>query len=656
MIIATAGHVDHGKTALIKQLTGEDTDKLAEEKRRGLTINLGFAFLDLDQESEQGNKPTRIGFIDVPGHRRFINTMIAGVSGIDMAMLVIAANEGPMPQTKEHLEVLRLLGVNDIVVVISFVDLVEAPQLEQTINAINSLFDNLGLMYAAIFEVSNSSGSGIDSLSAHIKSSANKYAAKIDQQYFRMSIDRSFTLSGTGLVLTGTIGSGEVSVGDQLTLLPHDQEVRVRSIHAENRESSNAVAGQRCALNIVCNLNVADIERGDTLQDQKLCNSTSRLDVYLEKSLHLSHKLRHMLPVKFYLGAKKQSAKLALAPNTKGKRLFEEDKGYVQLILDTPISCCYGDRFLLRDDSEEFILGGGKLVNPFASSSRSMNKDWQNFLQTLNSDSLPEILEILLIDKNTELNLSELSQARNIPQLELSKLLQQTNLEQLIVSFTCENALFCVSKVLFEENKQTILEQVNSWHKLHEQDEGMPVNSLTEPLSKISSLGLQEAAISYLIEEKTLVLRGGFLSIVGREVSLSGEQTRIWESIQTLHDKAHPSIPSLSEIQEATGLEQKTLGPTLDFLTKKQYLFRVSERRYVRASVLQEFSGIVNQIAEHSDVIELSVFRKQAGIGRNLGVELLEYFDTIRFTQRRGAHRVMINREIPEKLFSSSRQ
>ena len=654
MIIATAGHVDHGKTALIKQLTGENTDKLAEEKRRGLTINLGFAFLDLDHESKQGNRLTRIGFIDVPGHRRFINTMIAGVSAINMAMLVVAANEGPMPQTKEHLEVLRLLGVNDIVVIISFVDLVAAPQLEQTINAINLLFDNLGLIYPAIFKVSNSTGSGIDILSAHLKSCANKYAAEIDQQYFRMSIDRCFTLAGTGLVVTGTVGSGEVSIGDKLTLAPHDQNARVRSIHAENRNSQNAFAGQRCALNIVCDLNVEDIERGDTLQDLKLSNNTSRLDVYLEKSLHLSHKLRHMLPVKFYLGAKKQSAKLALAPNTKGKRLFEEDKGYVQLILDTPISCCYGDRFLLRDDSEESILGGGKLINPFASSSRSMNKDWQDFLRTLNSDSLSEILKILLIDKNTELNVSELSQARNIPQLELSKILQQTNLEHSIVSFTYKNALFCVSNVLFEENKQTILEQVNSWHKLHEQDEGMPVNSLAELLSKVSSLGLLETAISYLIEEKMLMHRGGLLSIVGREVSLSDEQSRIWKIIQTLHDKAHPSIPSLSEIQEATGLKQKMLGPTLNFLTKKQYLFRVSERRYVRASVLQEFSGIVNQIAEHSDAIELSVFRKQAGIGRNLGVELLEYFDNIRFTQRRGAHRIVINKELPEKLFSGN--
>lgn len=644
MIVATAGHVDHGKTALIKQLTGEDTDTLAEEKRRGLTINLGFAFLDTDSD-------TRIGFVDVPGHRRFINTMIAGVGGIDLAMLVVAANEGPMPQTLEHLEVLRLLGVDNVIVVVSFIDAADAEQRSQAESEVLTLFTNAELTPPKFFAVSNVTGEGITQLKDHLLSAARTAIAATDDEYFRMFIDRSFTLTGTGLVVTGTVRSGKVKIGDQLAIDPHKSKVRVRSLHAENRESEFAVRGQRCALNLAGDIDAAKLERGDLLHDKNLSITTDIVDCWFDQSLQHDKPLRHMLPIKLYLGARKLSAKLIVGQDAKGKRDFRKS-GYLQLQLSSHISCCYGDRFLLRDDSEEFIIGGGQVIDPFAIRKRSMGHEWQDYLLSLNHNNLDTCLSALLSNHRREVNLSQLSQARNIS---IDTALESTNQLNSAVDakhFTHEGQRFVVAGKLLAACTTDINQYVSEWHKKNTQKDGVPVRTVLTAMLPGYSEGLSLAAVSNLITSNSLNLQGGLLALAGHSTDLTTEQQALWSSLQNILKKSAPAIPTFTELKEETRLPDKELRNNLEFLVRKRYLLRISERRVALPESMLKFANNANELAREQELIEVVAFKNRVAIGRNLCVEILEYFDTIRFTQRRGNHRVVLDAEVPIKLFS----
>lgn len=644
MIVATAGHVDHGKTALIKQLTGEDTDTLAEEKRRGLTINLGFAFLDTDSD-------TRIGFVDVPGHRRFINTMIAGVGGIDLAMLVVAANEGPMPQTLEHLEVLRLLGVSNIILVVSFIDAADANRRSHTESELLSVFSNAELTPPEIFAVSNVTGEGIAQLKAYLLSAANRTTEALDDEYFRMFIDRSFSLTGTGLVVTGTVRSGKVQRGDQLAINPHNSLVRVRSLHAENRESDFAVRGQRCALNLAGDIDTNTLERGDLLHDKYLSLTTDRIDCRLEQSLQQGKPLRHMLPVKLYIGARKLAAKLIVGQAATTKREFQHS-GFVQLQLSSPISCCYGDRFLIRDDSEEFIIGGGHVVNPFAVRSRAMGQQWQDYLHSLDHKELNTCLNTLLASHTREVNLSQLSQARNIPLDTAYTYADQLDPAIAVEHFSHESQHFIVSGKLLADCTTAITQTVSEWHKKNLQQDGVPVRTVLTAMLPIYSEGLSLAAVSKLIKSNSLNLQGGLLALSGHSVGLSRAQQDLWASLQSILQKSAPGIPTFTELKEQTRLPDKELRSNLEFLVRKRYLLQISPRRVSLPETMLVFAASANELVREQEVIEVVAFKNHTAIGRNLCVEILEYFDTIRFTQRRGNHRVVLDAEVPSKLFS----
>ena len=417
MIVATAGHVDHGKTSVVKHLSGVDTDSLEEERRRGLTINLGYAYLHADTD-------TRVGLIDVPGHSRFINTMIAGVSGIDLALIVVAADEGPMPQTMEHLEVLRLLGIGQYAIVITHIDRVERPRVVEVTEVLQSV---MGMQWP-VFEVNNIDGSGVDDLKRYLLQMALEQSAKSREGYFRLSIDRSFLLNGIGLVATGTAMSGSVSEGDKLFLLPGHREVRVRAIHSQNEKSATGQAGQRCALQLA-GIERSQINRGDWLHASAQTQVSNRFDVRLEMSDRLSFKVRHLCPVKLYIGAKLQPAKLYLLERqTDGNQLGAGSRVLAQLIIDSPISCCRGDRFILRDSSESTTLGGGIVLDPHAGYNPKLSDKGKNYLLAMELPTPQETLQKLLIDQQQTVNLSQFKQACNLQDADLAAVLQQSDL------------------------------------------------------------------------------------------------------------------------------------------------------------------------------------------------------------------------------------
>ncbi|HWB52009.1 MAG TPA: selenocysteine-specific translation elongation factor, partial [Stellaceae bacterium] len=360
MILATAGHIDHGKTALVRALTGVDADRLPEEKRRGLTIDLGFAYTTLPDGTE-------LGFVDVPGHERFLPNMLAGVLSIDRVLLIVAADDGPRPQTFEHLDVLELIGVAEVTGVITKTDRVDPGRLDSVTAEVALLLAEAGYGAAPIFAVSSRTGDGIGGLAAHLSARAavanRARAEKPPAGRFRLPIDRVFSLPGIGMVATGTAASGSIAPGDRLLLSPRGIEVRVRGVHAHNRPVERAGAGDRCALNIVGSFpDGAAPGRGDWLVAAELHAPTGRIDVALRVSRAAPAPLRSGLPVHVHLGTEDRVGRLALLGAT---RLGPDEEGFAQLDLDRTIGALWGDRVVLRDHGALHTLAGGRVVDPF---------------------------------------------------------------------------------------------------------------------------------------------------------------------------------------------------------------------------------------------------------------------------------------------------
>ncbi len=357
MIIATSGHIDHGKTVLVKALTGVDTDRLPEEKARGISIDLGYAYHKLDQDNV-------LGFIDVPGHEKFVRNMLAGVTGIDYALLVVAADDGPMPQTEEHLAILDLLGLSAGAVAITKIDRAEPDRVEEVIELTEMLLDGTSLEGAPVFPVSGISGDGVIELRTHLETVAAAFDSSQHDGNFRLAIDRRFTVPGAGLVVTGSVFSGKVAVGDQLVLSPSGHQARVRGIHAQNRDSETGQVGQRCALNITGpDLDKEQVHRGNWVLGETVHAPTKRFDARIRLLKSEPRALKHWTPVHLHIGAADIIARIALLD---GKTVAPGTSATVQLVLDEPVGALHGDRLILRDQSARRTMAGGSVIDPFA--------------------------------------------------------------------------------------------------------------------------------------------------------------------------------------------------------------------------------------------------------------------------------------------------
>ncbi|MEX2489928.1 MAG: selenocysteine-specific translation elongation factor, partial [Pseudomonadales bacterium] len=392
MIIATAGHVDHGKTLLVNAITGIDTDRLDDEKQRGLTIDLGFAYTDLAPGC-------RLGFIDVPGHIKFINNMLAGVGAVDYALLVVAADDGPMPQTREHLAVLDLLQVGRGMVALTKIDRVDNDRLQQVKADINHLLTGTSLANADIHPVSAVTGQGIDELTKALESAASSLEQAEPAGHFRLAIDRCFSVKGTGLVVTGSVFAGQIGTGETLYLTQQDPSrpntpVRVRGIHTQNQPADAARAGDRCALNISGQtLSRERIHRGDWLVGNEDHRSTDRLDAEIKLLASETSPLRHWTPVHMHAAARHVTGRVA---TLNAKRIEPGETGLVQIVLSCPINVCRNDRIILRDQSAARTLGGGRVIDPFSPKRGRAKPARLAHLQALAKEDIPRAINGLL--------------------------------------------------------------------------------------------------------------------------------------------------------------------------------------------------------------------------------------------------------------------
>ena len=633
MILATAGHIDHGKTALVRALTGVDADRLPEEKRRGLTIDLGFAYTTLPDGTE-------LGFVDVPGHERFLPNMLAGVLSIDRVLLIVAADDGPRPQTLEHLDILELIGVAEITGIVTKIDRVDAARISEVEAEVAALLAAAGHAEAPLFAVSSRSGDGIAALQEHLRDSAlradRERAARPPSGLFRMPIDRAFTLPGIGLVVTGTVAAGAAATGDRLVVSPRGAEIRIRGIHSQNRPVERAGAGERCALNIVgAFAEGAEPGRGDWVQAAALHKPTSRVDIRLQVSRAAPAPLRDGLPVHLHLGTLDAVARAAVL----GARAIEPgETGFVQLDVGEPIAALWGDRVVLRDHASRRTLGGGRVADPFPPR-RGRGRPVRLARLAALAEPDPGVALAQLVDAAGAVELAPFALARNLDPAEIELIVEIAGLQRLgptrdaVVTNVARLAAF----------GETIVAALAEWHRTQPDMPGPGRTALFRKLRGAAPEPALDAALAALVEAGRVVRDGAALRLREHEARLSREDERLWAQLKPLLEADDLRPPRHLELAAALNLELRPLQLLLRRLERFGRVAAVAPNRVFLPDTLARLAALAAELAEADPErgFTAAAFKDRSGIGRNLTIEVLEFFDRVGVTRRVGDARVL---------------
>ena len=631
MIIATAGHVDHGKTLLVKALTGVETDRLPDEKRRGLTIDLGFAYQDIGQDDI-------LGFVDVPGHERFVRNMLAGVTNIDFSLLIIAADDGVMPQTIEHLEILNLLGINNGAIIITKIDRVDETRVIEVEDEVSQLLEDSTLTNAPTFHVSALKGTGIDKLKAHLHKAAHSIERRKANGQFRLAVDRSFTLDGAGLVVTGSVFSGEVHTGDQLFVSPHGMPARVRSLHAQNQESEMGTVGQRCALNITGrDLIKSAVQRGDWIVGEPAHIPTDRIDIHVHVLAGEAKPLRHWTPVHIHIGAADILGRVAIL---EGGSIPSGESGLAQLVLDQETNVLFGDRFILRDQSARRTIGGGHVIDLFAPKRGRAKPDRLLQLAALNHEEPKVALNSFLEASPGGINFNQFIQSRGLTEKETDKIIDTKS----VVLFGTEANRFAMSGQHWEHLMQKIYATLNDWHKEKPDSPGLTLTQLQKQLELRQISGGLEATVERLITKKRLTRHSELISVAGHQAAVPAEEEALWKRIKPILDEAGIRPPTVRELSTDLDMRPDQLQKYLDRCARRGLVQSVAKNRYFSMNTLNQLGTMACELSDAGDdgQFNAAAFRDRSGIGRNLTIELLEYFDKVKLTKRQGDLRAVI--------------
>jgi len=622
VIIATAGHVDHGKTSLIRALTGVDTDRLPEEKARGMSIDLGFAYGRLGLAADA---PV-IGFVDVPGHERFVGNMLSGVTAIDAALLVIAADDGPMPQTREHLAILDLLGLNRGIVALNKVDRVPAERTAEVSQAVHALLAETGLSGVDVMEVSAVTGEGVAALRERLDRMTRERGARAASGGFRLGIDRCFTVAGAGLVVTGSAFSGSVAVGDELMLAPAGTAVRVRGLHVENAPAERGQAGQRMAVNLAGGaLNRAEVKRGDWLVTPGSLSSTLRFDARLKLAASESRPLTHWTPTHLHLGALDITCRVAVLD---GEAMAPGTEGFVQIVAERPFSAWSGDRFVLRDQSAQRTLGGGTVLDPLPPMRRRRG---EARLAQLAAWALPDhaaALGALVEATSGGVELPGFARARNLTPAEAEALWPRVTMQRL--------GNTGVSRGAWAAMRQRVVEAVTAFHAANPSKLGPTDSELRRLVIGTGAAPLFAPAVQGLQDDKLLSRRGQVLYAPDHQPQPTRAEANLWKRIEPLIEDGGLKPPRVREIAAGLDLELKTVEAFLARAVELGWLFRVADNRYFPPDVLAELAAMAEELAGDGEGFNAAAYRDRSGIGRNVTIEVLEFFDRIGFTRRSG--------------------
>ena len=627
MIVATAGHIDHGKTSLVKALTGTDADRLPEEKARGLTIDLGFAHW-------QAGRGLAIGFVDVPGHERFIKNMLAGVTGIDAALLIVAADDGPMPQTREHLAILDLLGVGQGVIAVTKTDRVEPDRVEAAVEEARALAARTSLAGAPVLPVSALTGEGVPALARALQQLAGAPGRGRAGGRFRLAVDRSFTLRGAGLVVTGTAFSGAVKPGDRLLVSPAGFEVRVRAIHSGHVEAHAARAGERVALNLAgAGLRRQTVARGDWVLAPEAHEPTRRLDVRLRVLASETRALRDRTPVHAHLGAIDVTGRVAVL---EGTAIAPGEAGWAQLLLDREIGALAGDGLVLRDQSATRTLAGGRVVDPFPPARGRARPERLAELAVRANESAPEAFDGLLALQPFGFDFARFARACNLGDGEQAALRRRPGVAIAGPVAVREERWRALSDALQRE--------VEAWTAAQPESPGLGPVALRRRLSPPPPRDIAEAAVAALIAAGRLARSAGFIHPPGHRAALGAEDEALWERIEPLLAEGGLRPPRVRELAEALQLDHRRIEAVLRQAARFGRVARVADNRWFPPAALRGLAEIAEGLAGESPDgrFTAAAYKDRSGIGRNVTIQLLEYFDREGFTRREGESRRIV--------------
>lgn len=628
VIVGTAGHIDHGKSTLVEALTGTNPDRLEEEKRRGITIDLGFAFLDL--------AGARLGFVDVPGHERFVRNMLAGVGGIDLVLLVIAADESIKPQTREHFDICRLLGISRGIVAITKSDLVDADVLGLVRLEIEEFLRGSFLEGCPIIPVSARTGTGLDVLKQELLRSAQSVPAKDSTRHFRLPIDRSFAMKGFGTVVTGTLVSGAVKAEDEVELYPAKKRVRVRGLHSGGKSVTHAMAGQRTAVNLA-GIEREEITRGMVLAPPGIFEPATRLDARITL-LASARRMKNRARLHFYQGTAEAIAELVLQDTNE---LAPGASTFAQLRLDQPALLLPGDRFILRQFSPVVTIGGGVVLDARAPRHRRNDLAVTQFLEKLERGNHEEILAAFAVASPLGLSLTQMIARTGWTEAgvreAVGKLVEAKQLR--VVS---EQPLTISSARFVTECAATLRKAIEEFHQANPLLPGIPKQELRGRAGKTSP-EIFLAALEDLAKAAVVTVSGDLVQRAGREIALTDEEARAKELIAQEFERAGLTVPSFAAVLEKLPVESGRAQKILQILLREKVLIKVADDLvFHRAAVARLREMLAKYRKESGTRLPIPVFKELTGVTRKYAIPLLEYLDRELVTRRVGDERVIL--------------
>lgn len=630
VVLGTAGHVDHGKTALIRTLTGVDTDRLKEEKERGITIELGFASLRL-------RNGQICGVVDVPGHERFVKNMVAGAAGIDMVLMVIAADEGVMPQTREHLQICSLLNIRKGLVALTKIDLVDRDWMELIREDITDFLQGSFLESAPVIPVSSQTGEGLTELLSALETVAAGIEEEMDTGVFRLPVDRIFTIRGFGTVVTGSLRSGQVNVADTVQILPGTVTAKVRGIQVHNAAVTCAEAGQRTAINLQ-GLERTDIQRGQVLVHPDTMTATLRVDTFLEYLPPDKKKMIHRSLVRFHTGTSETMARILLLDRDE---LQPGEKTYAQFFTAEPVVTMAGDHFVIRSYSPITTLGGGLVVDPLPGKHKRNDPAILESFARLHHGS-DEDKAAAIIDRAGPdgISLALLVMRTGLPSAKLKKILDVLISRHALVVLDKE-APTVVSALFHQELQQKIFKELSVYHKKYPLKEGPLKEELRSALGRRVPNRLFLSAVQALSRTGRIVLDREIIRLAEHQVSLQEDLGELRETLNRLYLDAGLTPPTMREVMEKFSQKKNTARKVMDVMLREGILVKISEDLYFHRDSLQILRGNYKNLLLKEGKATPASFRELTGLSRKFIIPLMEYFDLTKLTIRAGEHRLL---------------
>jgi len=625
MIVATAGHIDHGKTALVRALTGIDTDRLPEEKMRGISVDLGFAYRYLPDGS-------LLGFVDVPGHERFVRNMVAGVHAVDFALVVIAADDGVMPQTREHVDILGLLGVSRGAVVVTKIDRVDGAAVKAVAEEATALLERSTLRGAPMLPVSSVTGEGLEALVSLLESESRGNSARSSEgRAFRYAVDRAFAVAGSGTVVTGTVLAGEVTVGEVRLVSPAGIPARVRRIRIHDRDVDRAGPGERCAMNIV-GVAAGEVGRGDWIVDPIIHCPTRRLDAHMTVLSTCRAPLKHWVPVHIHVGTAVAPGRIVVR---RGESISCGTEDVVQILIDRPVVALHGDRFVVRDISGRSTIGGGRVLDPFPRANARWTEARQAHLVALQGASAPEVLAQLGELSDSHVDLEWFACAFGLQRQTLVELITAAGIVSL-----CSPPSVGIPKRRFRRLEMRFVDALKRFHEACPGEPGQRLSLLREAIAEDLPAPAFEDIARRMAAAGKVRIAASVVALASHDPLANPANRRLWLRVAPKLAGAGFETPRYPELAMRLQVNAQIIYDLLERKREAGEVVKVGRERFYLKATMAQLAALAERSARAAGgLLGAGQFRDAARINRQLAIEILECFDALGITRRIGDFR-----------------